>query len=260
MNKPKKAILVVSFGTSYEETRRKTIDAIEHDIQAAFPDYKVYRAFTSKMIIKKLKHNYNIKINTVTEALEKILNDGIKELIVQPTHIINGTENDFMIKDVQKYKDQFDSIQIGTPLLTTTEDYFSLIKIISNNFSNLKADEALICMGHGSDHYTNASYPALDYMFKSNGFSNIFLGTVEGYPTIDNVVSELKSFRPKKSYLIPLMIVAGDHATNDMAGDSKDSWKSILEANGFEAQCIVKGLGEYPEVRQLFIEHIKKVI
>ena len=260
MNKPNKAILVVSFGTSYEETRKKTIDAIEDDIQCAFPNYKIYRAFTSKMIIKKLRDTYNIKINTVTEALREILNDGVKELIVQPTHIINGTENDCMINDVKEFKDKFDSVQIGTPLLTTTEDYFSLIKIISNRFSNLKPDEALVCIGNGSDHYTNASYPALDYMFKSKGFSNVFLGTVEGYPTIDNIVSQLKSFKPKKSYLMPLMIVAGDHATNDMAGDSEDSWKSILEANGFKAQCIIKGLGEYPEVRQLFIDHIKRVI
>ena len=135
MTDSKKGILVVSFGTSYEETRKKTIDIIEDDIQKAFPDYKIFRAFTSKMILRKLKSEYNLKINNVKEAMEEIISQGIKELIVQPTHIINGIENNNMIEDIQKYKDHFDSIKIGTPLLTSTEDYFSLIKVVTNKFS-----------------------------------------------------------------------------------------------------------------------------
>lgn len=260
MTDSKKGILVVSFGTSYEETRKKTIDLIEDDIKKAFPDFKIFRAFTSKIILRKLKSEYNLKINNVKEAMEEIIRQGIKELIVQPTHIINGIENNNMIEDIKNYKDYFDSIKIGTPLLTSTEDYFSLIKVVTNKFSYIKPDEALVCMGHGSSHYTNSSYPALDYMFKAEGHDNVFLGTVEGYPTLDNVVNSLKRFKPKKSYIIPLMIVAGDHALNDMSSDEDDSWKSILENNGFECECILKGLGEYPEVRNMFIDHIKNAV
>lgn len=123
-----KAILVVSFGTSYEETRKKTIDAIEEDIREAFPDYRIYRAFTSKIIIKKLKSRDNIHVDTVSEALERMINDGIKDLILQPTHVINGIENDFMLEDLAKLKDKFNSIKIGAPLLTFTDDYKNIIK------------------------------------------------------------------------------------------------------------------------------------
>lgn len=255
-----KAILVVSFGTSYEDTRIKTIDAIENDIAKEFPEYKIYRAFTSKMIIKKLKKRDNLHIDTVSEALERMVNDGIKDLIIQPTHVINGIENDFMIEDTDAFRDKFNSIKIGAPLLTFTEDYRHIIKTIAEEFSYVKEDEALVIMGHGTDHHANAAYAALDYMFKEAGFKNVFIGNVESYPELDVVIKSLKENTYNKLYITPLMIVAGDHALNDMASDEEDSWKTLLENEGYNVECIVKGLGEYKAIRNLFIKHINNIL
>ena len=255
-----KAILVVSFGTSYKETREKTIDKIEESIQNAYKDYKVYRAFTSKMIIKKLKTRDNIHVDTVEEAVERMINDGVTELIMQPTHIINGLENDIMIEDLRKHKDKFESIKIGSPLLTDINDYGKLVKILEDKFGHVPEDEALVFMGHGSSHHANAVYPALDYTFKDHGFNNFFVGTVEGYPEIDSVIKFVNEFKPKKVHLTPLMIVAGDHALNDMASDEEDAWMTLFENDGYEVDCLVKGLGEYEEIRDMFVEHVKKAV
>ena len=251
----KKAILVVSFGTSYKETREKTIDQIELDIQNYFPNYKVYRAFTSNMIIKKLKRVYDLSIDTVSEALNRIVNDGVNDLIVQPTHIINGIENDFMISEIEKFKLKFNSIKIGSPLLTSTSDYIDLVETIIDEYSFIKDDEALVCMGHGTEHHANSAYISLDYIFKAHDKKNFFIGTVEGYPEIDIIVKALKKFKPSKVYLVPLMIVAGDHANNDMAGE-EDSFKTKLQDEGFEPECIIKGLGEYEDIRKIYIIYI----
>jgi cobalamin biosynthesis Co2+ chelatase CbiK len=251
-----KAILVVSFGTSHLNTLDKNIKAIEDTIQNAYPDCKLYRAFTSQMIINKLKTVYNISVDTVSEAIARIQKDRIKNLVVQPTHIINGIENDNMINDILKAKECFHSIKIGLPLLSNSEDYIKVVDIVSKNYSPAK-EEALVLMGHGTTHYANAAYPALDYTFKQQGFSNIFVGTVEGYPELDDVVSLVKKSRASKITLLPFMLVAGDHAKNDMAGSEQDSWKSRFIQEGYQVQTIVKGLGEIKEMRDLYLEHVK---
>ena len=256
MNINKKAILVVSFGTIHKETREKTINSIEEEIKKAYPNYSIYKAFTSKIIIKKLK-NDNLKINTINEALEKIINDNIKELIIQPTHIVNGIENNLMIETILNYKDNFESIKIGDPLLTSTKDYNKLIDIIIKKFSYLKEDEVLICVGHGSNNCVNSIYERLNYMFKEKGFKNIFVATIKGYSNLSNIILELKDFNPKKITLMPLMIVSGNHVLKDIIGDNKDSWKSILEDNDFKVEYSLKSLGEYKEIRKIYIEHIK---
>lgn len=255
-----KAILVVSFGTSYPETRKVTIDAIEQDIANAYPDYKIYRAWTSSMILQKLKSRDNIHYDTVKEAMERMRADGITEIIVQPTHVINGIENELMIQDALSYSASFTSIQFSTPLLTTTEDSFAVIEAIHAEFSSLTADDALVLMGHGTTHYSNSIYAALDYTLKDKGYPNIFLGTVEAYPSIDSVLPKVKKLNPKRVILSPFMIVAGDHATNDMAGDEDDSWKSQFESAGFDVHCVLKGLGEYKSIRNLFLQHLEEVI
>lgn len=257
-DKKNKAILVVSFGTSYEETRTKNIEAIEKKIEDKYQDYKIYRAFTSKMIIKKLKEVDGIEIPTVEEALEAISKEGMLELIVQPTHIIHGIENDNMIEAIKMYEDRFKSVMIGTPLLSETVDYEEVIDIIMDHFKILKSEEAIVLMGHGSSHYSNSSYPALDYMFKEKGYPNVYVGTVEGYPSLEHVVGILKKTSIKKIYLTPLMVVAGDHAMNDMAGEEEDSWKVILNQEGFEVEIVMKGLGEYEDIQEMFIKHIEK--
>lgn len=253
----KKAILAVSFGTSHNDTREVTIDSIERDMQNAFPDYKLYRAWTSKMIIKKLKSRDNIHVHTVKEAMEQILADGITDVVVQPTHVINGIENDLMKEDVLSFRENFHSISFGAPLLTSEQDSLRVIQAVIEEFPDLKQEEALVLMGHGTTHYANSIYAALDYTFKDKGHKNIFLGTVEAYPSMETLMKMVKDYNPSKVILAPFMIVAGDHAKNDMAGDDPDSWYSQFAAAGFEVEAALKGLGEYPGIRRLLVEHLK---
>ena len=255
----KKAILVVSFGTSHNDTRTITIDAIESDIAATFPDFTVYRAWTSGMIIQKVFKRDNLKIFTVTEAMEQMRADGITDVIIQPTHVINGIENDLMKEHALAFQKDFRSIRFGTPLLTSEADNLAVITAITKNFSFLSPRDALVLMGHGTTHYANAIYAALDYQFKEMGFSNIFIGTVEAYPDMDTLLRLVDRFQPEQLFLAPFMIVAGDHAVNDMAGE-EDSWKSQFETLGYPVTCILKGLGEYEAIRKLFLSHIQDVL
>ena len=187
----KKAILAVSFGTSHNDTRKVTIDAIERDMQEAFPDYMLYRAWTSKMIIAKLLRRDRIQVPTVAEAVDQMIEDGITELIVQPTHVINGVENDLMKEDVLKRRDAFESVAFGDPLLTSQEDNEAVSHAVMEEFPDLKEDEALVLMGHGTTHYANSIYAALDYTFKDLGYSRVFLGTVEAYPSMESLKKQI---------------------------------------------------------------------
>ena len=256
----RKAILVVSFGTSYEATRKVTIEAIEKDIANAYPDYKLYRAWTSKMILAKLKKRDNLHINNVKEAMEEMIADGITDVIIQPTHVINGIENELMKEDALSYRESFHSIRFGTPLLTSEEDNQTVINAIAEEFSYLSEEEVLVLMGHGTTHYSNAIYAALDYAFKDKGHPNIFLGTVEAYPSMQSLMKMIKAYAPKKVVLAPFMIVAGDHAKNDMAGDDPESWYSQFVQEGFQVETVLKGLGEYKGIRQLFVKHVADIL
>lgn len=256
----KKGILAVSFGTSYPDTRAVTIDAIENEIKAAYPDIPLYRAWTSKMIMAKLKHTTGEHIPDVTEALLRMKEDGITNVCIQPTHVINGIENDRMKKDALALRKNFCSVAFGAPLISSTEDMKEVVQIIARAFSYLNHSEALVLMGHGSEHYANTVYPALDYMFKEMGYPNIHMGTVEAYPEPVHVMELLKKSKIKKVHLAPFMIVAGDHANNDMAGREKDSWKSIFEKAGYDVSCHLKGLGEYGEIRKMLIRHLEMIL
>lgn len=251
------AILAVSFGTSHADTREKTIDRIEEDIRKAYPDDKVYRAWTSKMIIKKIWNRDGVKIFNVKEAMEQMKADGIKNVLVQPTHVINGIENDLMQEDVKAYADAFESISFGTPLLTTEEDNIRVAKAVAEDLQPGK-ENALVLMGHGTSHYANSVYAALDYRFKDMGYDNIFLGTVEAYPSLVSLMKQVHAYHPKKVILAPFMIVAGDHAKNDLSSEEEDSWRSQFEKEGFQVECLLKGLGENETIRQIFIDHIEE--
>ncbi|MGI6006882.1 MAG: sirohydrochlorin cobaltochelatase [Ruminococcus sp.] len=260
-NESKKAILVVSFGTSFPETREKNIDAIEAEIKKSFPEYSHYRAWTSKMIMAKLLKRDNIKIRNVSEAMEQMYEDGVTDVVIQPTHVINGIENDLMKEDALKYQDRFHSITFGNPLLTTEEDNHRVVHAVASQFaSELDSQTALVLMGHGTTHFANSIYAALNFKFQDEGYSNIFLGTVEAYPTMDSLLKAVQKTNARKVLLAPFMIVAGDHATNDMAGNDEESWKVQFEQAGFSVECILKGLGEYPEIRTLFNDHVRDAI
>lgn len=250
----KKAILVVSFGTSYHETRRKTIEACENKIKESFEGYDFYRAFTSRMIINKLRKRDNMFIDNPSEALEKLYNDGYKEVVIQSLHIICGEEYNKLKDMVAEYEDKFEKISIGRPLLTYIDDYRETVEAVRKDLDNMDIDEAVVFMGHGTEHESHASYPAIEYMFRDYGI-NAFVGTVEGYPEIEQVIKRLKDNNIKTVDLIPFMLVAGDHAINDMAGEDEDSWKSILEKEGFKVKVHLKGLGENPYIQDQFKNH-----
>lgn len=254
----KKAILVVSFGTSHEDTREKTIDAIEREIAADNPNHRIYRAWTSNVIIRKLEKQSGIHINTVTEAIKQIIADGITELTVQPTHIMNGMENDRMKEEIKAFRGQLSFLAFGNPLLTTNQDNIDVIQTLMARFSDLKQEEVLVLMGHGTTHYANTVYAALDYAFKESGYGNVFVGTVEAFPSIETVLKAVKGYKPQRVILTPLMIVAGEHAKNDMAGEGRESWSSQFKQAGFQVECVVKGLGEYEGIRHMLKSHVKE--
>ena len=250
----KKAILVVSFGTSYHETRKKTIEACENKIKESFKDYDFYRAFTSGMIINKLRKRDNMFIDNPSEALEKLYNAGYKEVVVQSLHIICGDEYNKLKDMVAQYEDKFDKISIGRPLLTYIDDYRETVEAVKKDLDKMDIDEAVVFMGHGTEHESHSSYPAIEYMFRDYGI-NAFVGTVEGYPELEQVIKKLKNRNIKTVDLLPFMLVAGDHAINDMASDEEDSWKTILEKEGFNVKVHVKGLGENPYIQEKFKNH-----
>lgn len=250
----KKAILVVSFGTSYHDTRKKTIEACENKIKESFEGYDFYRAFTSGMIINKLKKRDNMFIDNPTEVLEKLYNNGYKEVIVQSLHIICGDEYNKLKDMVSGFEDKFDKICIGRPLLTYIDDYRETVEAVKQDLDNMDIDEAILFMGHGTEHESHASYPAIEYMFRDYGI-NAFVGTVEGYPELEQVIKKLREYNIKTVDLLPFMLVAGDHAINDMAGDDEDSWKTILEKEGFNVKVHLKGLGENPYIQEKFRNH-----
>lgn len=256
----KRAVLVVSFGTSHEDTRAKTIDVLEQRIAEACPDSRMYRAWTSGMIIDKLRKRDGYEVDTVEAAVRRMLADGVTQVTVQPTHIVNGIENDRMKRDVLVYGESFERIRFGTPLLTEELDSERVITGMMEAFAELAPDTALIFMGHGTTHYANAIYAALDYKFKDMGYPNVFVGTVEAYPSLETLKRMVKEGGYRKVILTPFMIVAGEHAKHDMASDDEDSWKCQFEAEGLEVTCVMKGLGEYEAIRRIFQEHAKAAV
>jgi sirohydrochlorin cobaltochelatase len=253
---PKKAILVVSFGTSYNDNRDLSIGAVENALQAAYSDYEVRRAFTSQIIIDKLKQRDGLVIDNVTEALERLVADGVKEVLVQPTHIMSGYEYNDIVAEVTPYRDKFDSLVIGAPLLDEAADYEKLVLVLAEETKSYRVPgTAVVFMGHGTGHEANDAYTKLQRFVTDAGYENCFIGTVEAAPTIEDVLALVKASGAKKVVLLPLMLVAGDHATNDMAGDEEDSWKSVFEAEGFAVECVLKGIGQYPGVQEMYVAH-----
>ena len=256
----KPVILVVSFGTSYTDNLDLSIGAVEADIAAAFPEYEVRRAFTAQTVIDILGGE-NKAIDNVTEAMERLVADGVKKVVVQPTHVMNGAEYDDVMAEIAPYAEKFDVMAVGAPLLTTHEDYEAVIDaLLADNANVGSADVALVYMGHGTHHFANATYSQLEGMMHAEGYENAFVGTVEGFPTLEVVQAQVTAYGAKKIVLMPLMVVAGDHANNDMAGDEEDAWKVILTNAGFEVECVLEGLGQNAEIRAIYVDHIKAAI
>ena len=276
-------LLVVSFGTSFNDSRVKDIKGIEDALQAAYPDWSVRRAFTAQIIINHVQARDGEKIDNMQQALDRAVANGVKNLVVQPTHLMHGAEYDEMMEMIDEYKDQFESVAVAEPLLgevgadaaVINADKEAVAKAVTAaavkdaGFDSLDAAAeekvAFVFMGHGTSHTAKVSYSQMQTTMQTLGYDNVFIGTVEGEPeetACENVIEAVKAAGYTKVILRPLMVVAGDHANNDMAGADDDSWLSQFQASGdFESvECQIAGLGEIEDIQQRYIEHTKAAI
>ncbi len=269
-------ILVVSFGTSFNGSRAEDIKGVEDAIQEAFPDWSVRRAFTAQIIINHIQARDGEFIDNMDQALDRAVANGVKNLIIQPTHLMHGAEYDEMIKTVEAYKDKIDNIAVAEPLLgpvgadaseinldKTAVALSVVFQAVSDaGYESLDAaaedGTAFVFMGHGTAHVAKVSYSQMATQMKNLEFTNVFIGTVEGEPestSAESVIEAVKEAGYTKVILRPLMVVAGDHANNDMAGDDEDSWKSMFEAAGFDVSCQIAGLGRIPTIQAQYVVH-----
>ena len=276
-------LLVVSFGTSFNDSRVKDIKGIEDALQAAYPDWSVRRAFTAQIIINHVQARDGEKIDNMQQAMDRAVANGVKNLVVQPTHLMHGAEYDEMMEMIDDYRDKFESVAVAEPLLgevgadatVINEDKEAVAKAVTAEAvatagydgveAAAKDGTAFVFMGHGTSHTAKISYSQMQTAMQTLGYSNVFIGTVEGEPeetACENVIEAVKAAGYTKVVLRPLMVVAGDHANNDMAGADEDSWLSQFEASGaFDSvDCQIAGLGGVADVEQLYIAHTKAAI
>lgn len=254
----KSAVLLVHFGVSLPDVRKKTIDRLEQLVRAHHPEQTVCSAYTSEMIRRKLARQ-GIEIPNTDLALQQLADTGVTAVVIQPTHLIAGDEYHKMLDQIEAHRGRFESIRVGRPLMYAPEDYRRMADVLNAAYP-CAADAALVLMGHGTGHAINAAYPALCYEFAHRGYEHIFLGTVEGYPDLDDVMQDLSRRAVQTVRLAPLLFVAGDHAQNDMAGDEPDSWKSRLTAAGYRVEPLVIGLGEIEAVQMMYLDHLDAVL
>lgn len=254
-------LLVLSFGTSFNDSRRLTIGAIEDQLEKSFPDYSVRRGFTANIVIDHVAKRDGEKIDDIDESLKRAVDNGVKNLVVQPTHLMNGLEYEELKGDIAQYSDAFDKIAIGQPLLSSDDDFSRVENAIVDWTKDYDDGEtAIVFMGHGTSADSNGVYQKMQDLLTKDGHTNYFVGTVEASPSLDDVMAAVKKGNYKRVVLEPLMVVAGDHANNDMAGDDKDSWKSQFEAAGYQVECLLRGLGENETIRQIYVEHAQAAI
>ena len=276
-------LLVVSFGTSFNDSRVKDIKGIEDALQAAYPDWSVRRAFTAQIIINHVQARDGEKIDNMQQAMDRAVANGVKNLVVQPTHLMHGAEYDEMMEMIDDYRDKFESVAVAEPLLgevgadatVINEDKEAVAKAVTAEavatagYDSVEAaakdGTAFVFMGHGTSHTAKISYSQMQTVMQTLGYDNVFIGTVEGEPestSCENVIEAVKAAGYTKVVLRPLMVVAGDHANNDMAGADEDSWLSQFEASGaFDSvDCQIAGLGGVADVEQLYIAHTKVAI
>ena len=274
-------LLVVSFGTSYNDSRVNDIKSIEDALQEAYPDWSVRRAFTAQIIINHIQARDGEKIDNMTQALERAVANGVKNLVVQPTHLMHGAEYDEMCAAIDEYRDQFESVSIAEPLLGEVGSDASVINadkeavakavtaaaVEASGFDSLEAAKeagaAFVLLGHGTAHVARVSYSQMSTQMQQLGYENVFIGTVEGEPeetACESVIEEVRAAGYTTVILRPLMVVAGDHANNDMAGSDDDSWKPMFEDAGFTVDCQIAGLGGIADIQALYIAHTQAAI
>ena len=256
-----KELLVVSFGTSYNDSRRLTIGGIESAIAEAIPDYSVRRGFTAQIIIDHVERRDGVHIDNMTEALDRAVANGVKTLVVQPTHLMHGFEYDDVVAELAERAEDFEQVIVAEPLLTSDEDFDRVADIMIDLLKDYDDGQtAIVYMGHGTEHEYNKIYAQMQEVLASKGADNYYVGTVEAEPSVDDVLEAIKDKGYTKVVLRDMMVVCGDHANNDMAGDEEDSWKSIFTAAGYDVTCVLQGLGEVPEIQQIYVEHAQAAV
>ena len=249
---PPTAMLLVHFGTTYDDTRAKTIDAINAKAQKEFPGLAFAEAYTSRIVMSRLEKR-GIRKETPTDALLRLRAQGHRRILIQPSYVIDGIEMDRLRKDVEQVRPFFDSIWVSTPLLYTVEDAGKVCEVLVNRHAvDTKKREHVLFVGHGTEGPATALYSQLDYMLRANGHSNYHVATIEGYPTQETALAQIKAMKGKKVTLVPLLFVAGDHANNDISVE----WKDALEKEGLVVGVKLEGLGEVPEIQNLFIKKV----
>ncbi|MBQ9631699.1 MAG: sirohydrochlorin cobaltochelatase [Lachnospiraceae bacterium] len=249
-------MLVVSFGTSFNDSRRLTIGAIEEALAESEPDFSVRRAFTSQIVIDHVKDRDGETIDNVREALDRAADNGVKKLVVVPTHLMDGLEYNDIVNEVAEYSDAFASVAISKPLLSDDEDFAKVAEAMIAATEEYKDGHTAICfMGHGTEADSNRVYERMQQEMEALGEKDIFIGTVEASPSLEDLLEKVGEGDYTRVVLRPMMVVAGDHANNDMAGDDEDSWKSAFEKAGYEVECVLEGLGQLPEVRSIYAAH-----
>ena len=252
----KTAILMVHFGTTVDETREVTIDAINQKVMEAFPEITVVEAYTSRIIINRLEKR-GIRKMTPKEALLRLAADGYSNVIVQGTNVIDGIEAEVLRQEAAMMKPFFNEIRVGHPLLYSIADCERTVEVLKNRYGDYAGkNKAVLLVGHGTSTPANAIYSQVDYMFAAAGAYNFHVATVEGYPTYDTALAVLKKERVKNVCLVPFMFVAGDHARNDIDVE----WRERLEKDGFHAEALIEGLGQIPEIQNLYIDHIRAAL
>jgi len=265
VNQEKKAILVVSFGTTYPHTLKACIESIEDKVRCEFPGFEVRRAFTSHFIINKLAKRDNVYIDDTAKALQRLSDEGFTTIVVQPTHIIAGYEFDEVKAVVENCRSHFPQIVLGRPVLYfdgsngTIDDYAVAVDALGRQLPAPAPDRAVALMGHGSSHQANQSYYRLQEKLSQLGL-NVFLANFDETPTIEDIMEMLAERYIKHVTMMPYMLVAGDHAMKDMAGDGADTWKTLLEQAGYTTEAYLKGLGENPAYQEIYIQHIRDAL
>ena len=258
----KPVILVTSFGTSFPTSRHITIGAIESDIREAFPAYDVRRAFTAQTIIDHIEKDTGRHIDNFEEAMDKLVAEGVTEVVIQPTHLMDGFEYHDIAKSLEGYKDKFQKLALGDPLLVSGDDQKAVAKAIKAAMEEYESDDTAIClMGHGTEAESNAIYATMQKVFADLGYKNYFVATVEATPTFDDVKKAAKEAGYTKAVLRPMMVVAGDHANNDMADESDpESFASIMKEAGFEVTSVIEGLGQIDAIDDIYVAHVQAAI
>lgn len=253
-----KELLVVSFGTSYNENRCSTIGAIEAAMERAFPDYSVRRGFTSQIILNIIRKRDGLAMDNVRQALDRAVSNDVKHLVVQPTHMMDGFEYHDMAAEIEEYAGRFESLSIGAPLLSSEADFRAVADVLIASTAAYDDGKTAICfMGHGTDAASNKVYPQMQQVLQETGKQNYFIGTVEASPSVEDLLAMVQAGNYQRVLLQPLMIVAGDHANNDMAGSDDDSWKSVFERAGYRVECNLLGLGALPGIQNLLVQHAR---